>query len=94
MRPCDPRQLANMQGMDAGPGGASLASAMREDFGLQPANIHVCRQDEAAPRCRRVRRGGVAVLDRSSLAMTTTYLRRLEGQEDKSWEKVAEAIGV
>jgi hypothetical protein len=33
-------------------------------------------------------------LDHSSLAVTTTYLRRLEGQEDKSWEKVAAAIGV
>ena len=26
----------------------------------------------------------------SSLAVTTTYLRRLEGQEDRSWSKVAE----
>ena len=33
-------------------------------------------------------------LDHSSLAVTTTYLRRLEGQEDKSWEKVAAAIGL
>lgn len=33
-------------------------------------------------------------LDHSSLAVTTTYLRRLEGQEDKSWAKVATAIGV
>jgi hypothetical protein len=33
-------------------------------------------------------------LDHSSLAVTTTYLRRLEGQEDKSWEKVATAIGL
>jgi hypothetical protein len=33
-------------------------------------------------------------LDHSSLAVTTTYLRRLEGQEDRSWEKVAEAIGL
>ena len=33
-------------------------------------------------------------LDHSSLAVTTTYLRRLEGQEDKSWAKVAEAIGI
>ena len=31
-------------------------------------------------------------LDHSSLAVTTTYLRRLEGQEDQSWAKVAEAI--
>jgi hypothetical protein len=35
-----------------------------------------------------------AFLDHSSLAVTTTYLRRLEGQEDRSWRKVAEAIGV
>jgi len=33
-------------------------------------------------------------LDHSSLAVTTTYLRRLEGQEDKSWDKVADAIGL
>ncbi len=33
-------------------------------------------------------------LDHSSLAVTTVYLRRLEGQEDRSWAKVAEAIGV
>jgi len=26
--------------------------------------------------------------------VTTVYLRRLEGQEDRSWGKVAEAIGV
>jgi integrase len=32
-------------------------------------------------------------LDHSSLAVTTTYLRRLEGQEDKTWEKVAIFIG-
>jgi hypothetical protein len=33
-------------------------------------------------------------LDHSSLAVTTVYLRRLEGETDKSWSKVAEAIGV
>ncbi len=33
-------------------------------------------------------------LDYSSLAVTTTYLWRLEGQEDRSWGKVAEVIGV
>ena len=33
-------------------------------------------------------------LDHSSLAVTTTYLRRLEGQEDLSWRRVAEAIGL
>ena len=35
-----------------------------------------------------------AFLDHSSLAVTTTYLRRLEGVEDHSWERVAEAIGI
>ena len=34
------------------------------------------------------------VLEHSSLQVTTTNLRRLEGQEDRSWRKVAEAIGV
>ena len=33
-------------------------------------------------------------LDHSSLAVTTTYVRRLEGQEDRSGAKVAEAIGI
>src|SRR6266545_6014186 len=33
-------------------------------------------------------------LDHSSLAVTTTYLRRLEGQEDRSWGRVAAAIGL
>lgn len=33
-------------------------------------------------------------LDHSSLAVTTVYLRRLEGQEDPGWGKVADAIGV
>ena len=35
-----------------------------------------------------------AFLDHSSLAVTTTYLRRLEGATDETWDKVAEAIGV
>ena len=33
-------------------------------------------------------------LDHSSLAVTTVYLRRLEGQTDESWGRVAEALGV
>jgi hypothetical protein len=32
-------------------------------------------------------------LDHSSLAVTTTYLRRMEGQGDRGWSAVAEAIG-
>jgi hypothetical protein len=33
-------------------------------------------------------------LDHSNLATTTVYLRRLEGQTDQTWGKVAAAIGV
>jgi hypothetical protein len=33
-------------------------------------------------------------LDHSSLAVTTVHLRPLEGQEDRGWGKVAEALGV
>jgi hypothetical protein len=34
------------------------------------------------------------LLDHSSLSITTTCLRRLVGQEDHGWGRVAEAIGV
>ena len=33
-------------------------------------------------------------LDHSSLAVTTTYLRRLEGQEEKAWAKMDEPVGL
>jgi integrase len=64
--------------------------------GLPPSGVHVFRHSAAKLR----RDAGESVeevsrfLDHSSLAVTTTYLRRLEGQEDRSWEKVAAAIGV
>ena len=35
-----------------------------------------------------------ALLDQSSLQVTSIYLRRLEGVDDKGWSKVAEVIGV
>jgi hypothetical protein len=35
-----------------------------------------------------------AFLDHSSLAVTTVYLRRLEGETDRTWRDVAQAIGV
>ena len=35
-----------------------------------------------------------AFLDHSSLAVTSVYLRRLEGEADLGWEQVAAAIGV
>jgi len=64
--------------------------------GLPPAGVHVFRHTAAKLR----RDAGESVeevsrfLDHSSLGVTTTYLRRLEGQEDKSWAAVAEAIGL
>jgi integrase len=64
--------------------------------GLPLSGVHVFRHSAAKFR----RDAGKSVeevsrfLDHSSLAVTTTYLRRPEGQEDKSWAKVAAAIGL
>jgi integrase len=67
-----------------------------EKAGLPAGGVHVFRHSAAKLR----RDAGESVedvsrfLDHSSLAVTTTYLRRLEGQEDKRWAAVAEAIGL
>jgi site-specific recombinase XerD len=64
--------------------------------GLQGSGVHILRHTAAKLR----RDAGESIesvsqfLDHSSLAVTTVYLRRLEGVEDLSWGKVAEAIGV
>jgi integrase/recombinase XerC len=64
--------------------------------GLAPTGIHVLRHTAAKLR----RDAGESIeavssfLDHSSLAVTTTYLRRLEGVEDRSWPDVAAAIGL
>jgi site-specific recombinase XerD len=64
--------------------------------GLPPAGVHILRHSAAKLR----RDVGESVedvsrfLDHSSLAVTTVYLRLLEGQGDRGWGKVAEAIGV
>jgi integrase/recombinase XerC len=64
--------------------------------GLAPTGLHILRH--SAARLRRQAGESIesvsAYLDHSSLATTTTYLRRLEGQEDRAWREVAEAIGV
>jgi len=66
------------------------------DAGLPAAGVHIFRHSAAKLR----RNAGESIedvsrfLDHSSLAVTTTYLRRLEGQEDRLWANVAEAIGV
>jgi site-specific recombinase XerD len=64
--------------------------------GLAPTGIHVLRHTAAKLR----RDAGESIeevssfLDHSSLAVTSVYLRRLEGQEDRTWRDVVEAIGV
>src|SRR5450756_1216279 len=64
--------------------------------GMTPTGIHVLRHTAAKLR----RDAGESIesvsqfLDHSSLAVTSVYLRRLEGQEDLTWREVAEAIGV
>jgi site-specific recombinase XerD len=64
--------------------------------GLPLAGVHIFRHSAAKLR----RDAGESIedvsrfLDHSSLAVTTTYLRRLEGQEDRAWSQVAAAIGV
>ncbi|MGC8634757.1 MAG: site-specific integrase [Candidatus Limnocylindrales bacterium] len=63
--------------------------------GLAPTGLHVLRHSAAKLR----RDAGESVeavssfLDHSSLAVTTTYLRRLEGVEDRAWRDVAATIG-
>jgi integrase/recombinase XerC len=64
--------------------------------GLPPSGLHVLRHTAAKLR----RDAGESVeavssfLDHSSLAVTTTYLRRLEGQRDLLWRRVAEDLGL
>jgi len=83
------------RGITSGTFYTNLRSYLKQ-AGLPPAGVHVFRHSAAKLR----RDAGESVeevsrfLDHSSLAVTTTYLRRLEGQEDKSWVKVAEAIGL
>lgn len=64
--------------------------------GLPPAGLHILRH--TAAKLRRDAGQSVeavsAFLDHSSLAVTTVYLRRLEGEEDHAWPDVAAAIGV
>ena len=64
--------------------------------GLPPAGVHILRHSAAKLR----RDAGESVeqvsrfLDHSSLAVTTVYLRQLEGDRDTRWTRVAASIGV
>ena len=63
--------------------------------GLQPTGLNVLRH--SAAELRRYAGEPIesvsAFLDHSSLAVTTVYLRRLEGETDRTWPEVALAIG-
>lgn len=82
----------------AGLSGSTLYARFRRYLaaaGLKRTGPHILRHSAAKLR----RDAGESVetvgvfIDHSSLAVTTTYLRRLEGVEDHSRERVAEAIG-
>jgi integrase/recombinase XerC len=63
---------------------------------LAPSGIHILRHSAAKLR----RDAGESIeavssfLDHSNLAVTTVYLRRLEGETDRTWVDVAAAIGL
>jgi integrase/recombinase XerC len=67
-----------------------------EAAGLAPTGLHILRHTSAKLR----RDAGASIeavsafLDHSSLAGTTLYQRRLEGETDGTWIEVAAAIGV
>ena len=64
--------------------------------GLPPAGVHIFRHSAAKLR----RDAGESVeqvsrfLDHSSLAVTSVYLRRLEGDRDTTWRQVAKSLGI
>jgi integrase/recombinase XerC len=64
--------------------------------GLAPTGLHILRHSAAKLRrdAGETIEAVSAFLDHSSLAVTTTYLRRLEGVEDRAWREVATVIGL
>jgi len=91
----DAQRAAAGQGITSGTFYGNLRRYQRA-AGLPAAGVHILRHSAAKLR----RDAGESVedvsrfLDHSSLQVTTVYLRRLEGQEDRSWQRVAAAIGV
>jgi len=86
---------SNPRGLTSGTFYGNLRRYLKK-AGLPLAGVHVFRHSAAKLR----RDVGESIedvsrfLDHSSLAVTTVYLRRLEGQADLGWAKVAAAIGV
>jgi len=67
-----------------------------KNSGLPPAGVHIFRHSAAKLR----REAGESVeqvsrfLDHSSLAVTSVYLRQLEGERDTTWQQVASTLGI
>jgi len=86
---------ASAKGLTSGTFYGNLRRYLRQ-AGLPLSGVHVFRHSAAKLR----REAGESVeavsqfLDHSSLAVTSVYLKRLEGHEDRSWGKVAAALGV
>ena len=89
------RPVGDGAGLSSGTFYARFRRYMKE-AGLAPAGVHILRH--AAAKLRREAGESVesvsAFLDHSSLQVTSVYLRRLEGQEDRGWGKVADALGI
>ena len=64
--------------------------------GMDPTGLHVLRH--TALKLRRDAGASIeavsSCLDHSSLSGTSVYLRRLEGETDRTWPDVAVVIGV
>jgi len=90
-----PSRSQQCKGLTSGTFYGNLQRYFRQ-AGMKPAGVHIFRHTAAKLR----RDAGETVedvsrfLDHSSLAVTTVYLRRLEGERDQGWAKVAQAIGV
>ena len=90
-----PSSASNSRGITSGTFYGNLRRYLRM-AGLPPAGVHIFRHSAAKLR----REAGESVeevsrfLDHSSLAVTTVYLRQLEGDRDTTWERVAETIGL
>ncbi len=93
--PLWPSSSQSSKGLTSGTFYGNLQGYFRK-AGIKPAGVHIFRHTAAKLR----RDAGETVedvsrfLDHSSLAVTTVYLRRLEGEQDRSWAKVAQAIGM
>ncbi len=98
MNPADslwPSSADGGRGITSGTFYGNLRRYLRE-AGLPPSGVHIFRHSAAKLR----RDAGESVeevsrfLDHSSLAVTTVYLRRLEGDRDTTWQQVAATLGI